>query len=63
MPHIYETPKSPNEVYKDVEHGTMIAIKKINKESIILAYMEDAEVVKIMTLCYSTELDSFAKSP
>ena len=42
LPHIYETLEDPDEVYSDDEHGTTIAVKKINKESIILAYMGGA---------------------
>ena len=62
MSHIYETLKGPDEVYEDIEHGTMIAVKKINKESIILAYMGGAEVVKIIALYYTTKLDRLIQS-
>jgi hypothetical protein len=36
MSHIYQTLKTPDQLYKDVEHGTIIAVKKTNDKSIIL---------------------------
>jgi hypothetical protein len=35
---MYVTIKSPDEVYEDVEHGTVVAMKKVNAKSIIIAY-------------------------
>jgi len=34
---VYATLKSPDEVYEDVEHGTIVAVKKVNANSIILS--------------------------
>jgi len=47
MSQVHQTLKTPDELYEDVEHGTMIAAKKINDKSVILAYREEAEVVKL----------------
>ena len=55
--HIHQTLKNPDELYEDVEHGILIAIKKINERSIILAYRKEAKLVKVITLYYTTKLD------
>jgi hypothetical protein len=60
--HIYQTLKTPDKLYKDVEHQTTIAIKKINNKSIILAYKEEGELVKVITLYYTTKLNKLIKS-
>lgn len=44
---VYATLKSPDEIYEDVEHGTVVALKKVNAKSIILAYKMEAEVVRL----------------
>jgi len=62
MSHIYQTLKTPDELYEDVEHGTIIAIKKTNDKFIILAYREEARIVKIITLYYTSKLDKLIKS-
>jgi hypothetical protein len=54
---VYATLESPDEVYKDVEHETMVAFRKVNAKSIILVYKMKAEIVKIITLYYTTKLD------
>ncbi|MGC8939112.1 MAG: DUF4258 domain-containing protein [Candidatus Bathyarchaeia archaeon] len=59
---VYATIKSPDEVYEDVEHGTVVAMKKINTKSIILVYEMEAEVVKVITLYYTTKLDRLLKA-
>lgn len=60
--YVYETLKSPGEVYEDAEHGTMIAVKKVNVRSIIIAYNREAETVKVITLYYTTKLDRLLKA-
>lgn len=60
--HIHKTLKNPDEQYEDVEHRAMIAIKKVNEKSIILAYRKEAKLVKIITLYYTTRLDRLIKS-
>ena len=35
----------------------MIAIKKMNEKSIILAYKKEGRLVKVITLYYTTKLD------
>jgi len=37
-------------------------VKKIDNKSIILAYRKEAEVVKIITLYYTTKLDRLLRS-
>ncbi|NIQ04702.1 MAG: hypothetical protein GWO20_02915 [Candidatus Korarchaeota archaeon] len=59
---IYVTIKFPDEVYEDVEHGTVVAVKKVNAKSVILAYKIEAGVVKVITLYYTTKLDRLLKA-
>jgi len=58
----YQTLKNPDDLYKDVEHETMIAVKKINDKSVILAYKEEAEVVKVITIYYTTKVNRLIRS-
>jgi len=62
MPHVRQTLRIPDELYEDVEHGTMIAIKKVNDRFIILAYREEDEVAKVITLYYTTKFDRLIRS-
>ncbi len=62
MSHMYQALKTPDELYEDVEHGTMIAVKKTNDKFIILAYREEAGVVKVITLYYTIKLDRLIRS-
>jgi len=57
MSHIHRTLQSPDELYEDVEHGVMIALKKVNERSIVLAYKREGSLVKVITLYYTTKLD------
>jgi len=54
---VYATIKSPDEVYEDIEHRTVVAVKKVNAKSVILAYKMEAGIVKVITLYYTTKLD------
>jgi len=60
--HIDQTLRVPDELYEDVEHGTMIAVKRINDRSIILAYREEDGIVKIITIYYTTKLGRLIQS-
>lgn len=40
----------------------MIAIKRIDDKSIILAYRKEARLVKVITIYYTTKLDRLIKS-
>jgi len=46
--HIYQTLRTPDELYKDIEHDTTVAVNKTNDKSIILAYKEERGLVKII---------------
>jgi hypothetical protein len=35
---VYATLKAPDEVYEDVDHETLVAVKKVNARSIIVVY-------------------------
>jgi hypothetical protein len=60
--HIYQTLKTPDDIYEDVEHNTTVAVKKTDDKSIILAYREERGLVKIITLYYTTKLDRLIES-
>jgi len=62
MSHVHQTLRIPDELYEDVEHGTMIAIKKVNSRFIILAYRGEDEVVKVITLYYTSKFDRLIRS-
>ena len=59
---VYATLKAPDKVYEDVEHETLIALKKVNDKFIILAYRMENSVVKVITLYYTTKLDRLLKT-
>ena len=59
---VFATIKTPDNVYEDVEHGTFIAIKKVNGNSIILAYKIENKGAKVITLFYTTKLDKLVKT-
>ena len=62
MSHVHQTLRTPDELYEDVEHGTIIAVKKVNDKFIILAYREEDEVAKVITLYYTTKFDRLIRS-
>ena len=59
---VYSTIRTPDDLYEDVEHGTLIAIKKVNGNSIILAYKMENGGAKVITLFYTTKLDKLIKT-
>lgn len=60
--HIRQTLKAPDELYEDVEHGVIIAVRKVDDKSVILAYRREAKLVKVITIYYTTKLDKLIKS-
>ena len=62
IPDIYATLKFPDDVYEDLEHGTSVALKKVNAKFIVVIYKVEDEVVKIITLYYTTKLDRLLKA-
>jgi hypothetical protein len=59
---VIATLTSPDEVYEDVGHETLVAVKKINARSIIVVYREEDGVAKVITLYYTTKLDRFIRA-
>ena len=59
---VYATMRTPDDLYEDVEHGTLITIKKVNGNSIILAYKMENGGAKVITLFYTTKLDKLVKT-
>ena len=59
---VHATLTFPDALYEDVEHGTHIAIKKVNGNSIILAYKMENDGAKVITLFYTTKLDKLLKT-
>ncbi|MCL4429431.1 MAG: DUF4258 domain-containing protein [Chloroflexi bacterium] len=54
--------KEPDSIYDDLEHGTLIAVKKINGNSIIVAYRIESNGAKVITLFYTTKLDKLIRA-
>lgn len=44
---VYATLSTPDQLFEDIEHGTMIGIKKVNGNSIIIAYKLENNVLKL----------------
>ncbi|MCD6504954.1 DUF4258 domain-containing protein [Candidatus Bathyarchaeota archaeon] len=59
---IYTTLRFPDDVYEDLEHGTSVAVKKVDAKFIIVIYRREDEVVKVITLYYTTKLDRLLKA-
>lgn len=62
MAQIYQTLRTPDELYDDIEYGTVMALKKINDKSVVLAYREEAGAVKVITIYYTTKIDRLVAS-
>ena len=54
--------KTPDSLYDDLENGTLIAIKKINGNSIIVAYKIENNGAKVITLFYTTKLNKLIRA-
>jgi hypothetical protein len=54
--------KEPDSVYNDVEHGTVVSIKKVNGNSIIAAYKMENDRAKVITLFYTTKLEKLIRA-
>lgn len=52
----------PDALHEDAEHRTLIAIKKVNGNSIILVYKMENDGAKVITLFYTTKLDKLLKT-
>lgn len=48
--YVYETLKLPDEVYEDVEHGVMIAVRKANAKSVVLAYKVGVKQLRLFCI-------------
>ena len=59
---VHMTLTAPDEIYEDIEHETLIAIKKVNAKSIILAYKMENSGAKVITLFYTTKLDRLLRA-
>lgn len=52
----------PDSLYNDFEHGTLIAVKKVNGNSIIIVYKIENNEAKVITLFYTTKLDKLIRA-
>jgi hypothetical protein len=59
---IHQALETPDELYKDIEHKTTIAIKKTDGKFVVVAYRKENETVKVITVYYTTKLDKLLKS-
>jgi hypothetical protein len=62
MQDVYATITSPDSLYEDAEHGAFIAIKRVNGNSVILAYKPENNGAKVITLFYTTKLSKLIKT-
>jgi Domain of unknown function (DUF4258) len=54
--------KAPESLYQDFEHGTVIAVRKVSGNSIIVVYKIDDNGTKVITLFYATKLDKLIRA-
>jgi hypothetical protein len=54
--------KEPEGLYQDFEHGTLIAVRKVNGNSIIVVYKIEENGTKVITLFYTTKLDKLIRA-
>ena len=54
--------KEPDSVYDDIEHGTLDSIKRIDCNSITVAYNLESDGAKVITLFYTTKLDKLIRA-
>jgi hypothetical protein len=59
---VYATLRMPDQLFEDLEHGTMVGVKKANGNSIIVAYRLEVDVAKVITLFYTSKLDKLVRS-
>ncbi|MEM2117407.1 MAG: DUF4258 domain-containing protein [Candidatus Bathyarchaeia archaeon] len=60
--HVYNTLESPKELFEDIEHDVMVAIKKVDDKFVIVVFREEDGVVKVITLYYTTKFERLVKS-
>jgi hypothetical protein len=54
--------QEPDSLYEDLEHGTLIAVRKINSNSIIVAYKNEGNGAKVITLFHTSKLDKLIRA-
>ena len=59
---VYAAITTPDNAFEDVDHGTLIAIKKVNGNSVIVVYNLVSDGAKVITLFYTTKLDKLVKA-
>jgi hypothetical protein len=59
---VYATLHNPEYLFEDIEHETLIGIKKVNGNSIMVAYRMENDVAKVITLFYTSKLDKLVKT-
>jgi hypothetical protein len=62
MPDVTATLTTPDSLYEDLEHRTLISIKKVNGNSIILAYRMENDGAKVITIFYTSKLDKLVRT-
>ena len=62
MSDVYGALGVPDELYEDVEHGTLVAVKKVYDKFVIVAYREEDSVVKVITVYYSFKFDRLLRA-
>ncbi len=62
MGHVRDTLEAPKELFEDVEHDVMIAVKKVDGKSVIVVFREEGDLVKVITLYYTTKFERLVRS-
>jgi hypothetical protein len=53
---------TPDNVYRDVEHETLVAVKKFHGNTIIAVSNIEGDGAKVITLFYTTKFDKLLKT-
>ena len=62
MSDVYGALEIPDELFEDVEHGTLVAVKKVYDKFVIVAYREEDGVVKVITIYYTVKFDRLLRA-
>ena len=53
---------APDSLYEDVEYGTLVAVRRINDNIVIVVYKMENGEAKVITLFYTTKLDKLIRA-
>jgi hypothetical protein len=62
LSYLHQTLETPDELYRDIEHKTIIAIKKTDDKFVVVVHRREDKTVKVITVYYTTKIDKLIKS-